>query len=618
MSASLSQNQEFHYVRTLGAEGGVAACQGPAIGLDLETLLRAGLPPWKIALEMVAGLCEILDIAEEDGEVHGDISPRFVFIDDTGAISLEGFGVKRARTRAPEGQPRGGPSDLYALGMVAYRLFCTTALPTFTTDDADAHDDAVIDAILQVDLGGVNEELQGDIQWYVAKLMAFEREERPPAVEVWRSFIAFADAVPGPSLATWCAAAVEGKGERRKEQLKPAVSSDQEQLGGVQKGSGPLVAGAIAFGDAGAAKGQATAFWSRDAMKAALDKADVEDKSYRPSVGGSTEFWSKDQRVAMKAGAAEAPRPKRTSGDGRTSFSVRPDTMEGDTGRLNPPSQATTSSLPQPVPAPSLVPMKPAPVAVPGGLAPPAGPPVHRSPTPQPVRQPLPPLPLPPTRPDPRPAPPPPVADEPAPAANKTGLLVGVGVLALVLVAGLGCAGFFGIGGLVAFNSTGSPEVAPVAVAPAPKPVAPKPAPKPEPVAPAPPPKPGVKPSPGPKPAPGARPAPAPRPTPAPAPVAPRPKPAPGGGAVRPAPVPEPGAPVTVSFRSSGRGSITCSGATKQFDGATAVALEGYQLPVTCLVNIDGARGVFQVYGTGSVTCDKVGTEVTCNPLRVQ
>jgi hypothetical protein len=63
---------------------------------------------------------------------------------------------------------------------------------------------------------------------------------------------------------------------------------------------------------------------------------------------------------------------------------------------------------------------------------------------------------------------------------------------------------------------------------------------------------------------------------------------------------------------------VTCSGQTKQFDGPTGLALEGYQLPVTCLVNIEGSRGVFQVYGSGTVTCDKAGSEVTCNPIRVQ
>ena len=82
---------------------------------------------------------------------------------------------------------------------------------------------------------------------------------------------------------------------------------------------GPLAKGAINFGDGGATGGQATAFWSRDAMKAALDAApDEEEDSRRPAAGGgsATAFWSKDQMQAMISGTSEAPRPKRAAGEG--------------------------------------------------------------------------------------------------------------------------------------------------------------------------------------------------------------------------------------------------------------------------------------------------------------
>jgi hypothetical protein len=67
---------EFHYVRTLGVDGGVDAVEGPAVGLDLESIVKDGLPPFKVALEILAALCEILDISDQDGEVHGDLAPR--------------------------------------------------------------------------------------------------------------------------------------------------------------------------------------------------------------------------------------------------------------------------------------------------------------------------------------------------------------------------------------------------------------------------------------------------------------------------------------------------------------------------------------------------------------
>ena len=36
---------EFHYVRTTGVDGGVDACDGPAIGVDLESVLKNDYQP---------------------------------------------------------------------------------------------------------------------------------------------------------------------------------------------------------------------------------------------------------------------------------------------------------------------------------------------------------------------------------------------------------------------------------------------------------------------------------------------------------------------------------------------------------------------------------------------
>ena len=63
-----------------------------------------------------------------------------------------------------------------------------------------------------------------------------------------------------------------------------------EELGGPVMQKGPLAKGAINFGGGGAPTGQATAFWSRDAMKAALDNQpdDEEEEAFRPKVGGGS------------------------------------------------------------------------------------------------------------------------------------------------------------------------------------------------------------------------------------------------------------------------------------------------------------------------------------------
>lgn len=348
---------EFHYVRTRGTDGGVDACEGPAIGLDLETVLKDGLPPWNIALELVAALCEILDIADEDGEVHGEVHPKYVFIDETGAVSLEGFGVKRRKTRAPEGVPKDTRTDLYGLGYTAYRCFCSHPLPETVPADPTAHDEMIVDAALEIDLSGVPNEMQGDVQWYVAKLMEFQPSERPTALEAWRTFVAFANGSPGVDMSEWCAAALDGGGVRRAETPRDSSGApapepaprEEEDLGGPVMVKGPLT-GRLPFDDSAAAaaaasaKAGATAFWTRAEMKRALERADddPEDRTLRegspppsgPSITGgtvargggrsqgpgggaaATAFWSQSELDAMARGDQNAPRPRRVEGEG--------------------------------------------------------------------------------------------------------------------------------------------------------------------------------------------------------------------------------------------------------------------------------------------------------------
>lgn len=309
---------EFHYVRTLGVDGGVDAVEGPAVGLDLDSVLKDGLPPFKVALEVIAAVCEILDIADQDGEVHGDLSPRWVFLDETGAVSVEGFGARRSRSSAPERQPQGTATDVYGLGTIAFRLFSPRELGALP-DDADGHDDAVIDAIVGLNFEGLPEEIIGDIQWFLAKALAHEREERPTAVEVWRTFIAFADSVPGPRLDDWANDVINGAGERRDAEAAakrptPPPEAD-EDLGGPVMMKGPLSKGIDL--SSGGKKGQATAFWSKDQMKAALDAQEQdEEEGFKPAVGGgsATSFWTREQMQAMSEGRADAPRPKRRGG----------------------------------------------------------------------------------------------------------------------------------------------------------------------------------------------------------------------------------------------------------------------------------------------------------------
>jgi hypothetical protein len=73
-----------------------------------------------------------------------------------------------------------------------------------------------------------------------------------------------------------------------------------------------------------------------------------------------------------------------------------------------------------------------------------------------------------------------------------------------------------------------------------------------------------------------------------------------------------------VQFKSSGRGSIRYSTTQKEFDGNTVLTIPAFDLPATCLVTIDGARSVFQVFGSGTVECNNSGGAVACTPSSVQ
>jgi len=609
---------EFHYVRTLGVDGGVDACDGPAIGVDLETVLKDGLPPHKVALEIIAALCEILDIADEDGEIHGDVTPEFVFLDDTGAVSIEGFGTERGSSRAPEGDPDGTLTDRYGLGYVTYRLLTTEPLEP-PLDDPDGHDDEVIDAIIGLNLRGIPEGFHGDIQWFLAKLMAFEPEDRPSPEETWKAFIAFADETDGPLLDEWAPEGIEGGGERRSAESagRAEPPEDAEDLSGPTKMKGPLARGAIDFDGGGAKPGSATAFWSKDAMKAALAEPTQEEDeqaapghTYQPSAAQATSFWSKADMEAMRQG------PKR--GGGRQGARAPKATPPGGPGPAQPPPAGPPAAAkPPPGPAPTPPPQQQQPFAAqpqpvagpPPGGPPPGGPAIAQGPMAAgPVAQ----GPAAPGMPGPMPpgmAGPQPEAEE---GGNKNMMIIGIVVGVLVLLC-LGIGGVAGIGYLLSGDKDGTStsvseededkgradedeedrgggKLTTDTAAPAPKEA--------EPAAPV---SVGVKSTP--------TPAPAPKPTTTTT-TRPRPKPKP---APAPAPTPTTGK-VKVTFNVGQRGTIGCSdGQRKEVDGSKSMEFEGYNLPISCMIEVQGGMWAGLLESAGTVRCTGSGASFSCS-----
>jgi eukaryotic-like serine/threonine-protein kinase len=117
-------------------------------GADVGTLLkRDGRPTPGEAVHVVAQVCEALAYAHDHGVIHQDVSPHNILIRATdGTAKLADFGLAsdsldqavREETGgtpgyiAPEVLRGAAPSprsDLYSLGVVAYRLLAGTAPP---------------------------------------------------------------------------------------------------------------------------------------------------------------------------------------------------------------------------------------------------------------------------------------------------------------------------------------------------------------------------------------------------------------------------------------------------------------------------------------------------------
>lgn len=260
---------DFHYVRTHGPDGGVDAADGRAIGLDLRSVLAEGCPPFNVAFTIITSLAEILSIAEEDDVVHGDIELADVLIDETGAVSLEGFG--REGSVAPEGRSTTTATDRYGLGRVAFALLEGAPLQALPTS-VEGHENATIDAVLGVDLEELPEEVVSDVQWYLARLLAWDPGDRPAVTDAWRTFNGIRPI--GPDFVRWCTAALDGGGQRRDR--VGVAAAPWNDAASPSRRDGPMGGTALDFG-ASRPAARSTGSWTRDGMKEAIQRVMASD-----------------------------------------------------------------------------------------------------------------------------------------------------------------------------------------------------------------------------------------------------------------------------------------------------------------------------------------------------
>jgi hypothetical protein len=258
----------WYYTREPGSQGQILNDEGSPPGRPLSKLLKRGVLPVGVALEVIACLAEILTIAEEDKAVHGDIKPGDVFVAPNGSVSLEGYGTQRDSGRAPEERQQGAATDVYGLGIVLHAALSNEPMGA-VPKDRDGHDDAIVDRLLAIDWSDMDD-LKGrdPVIHFLCSMLAYEPPERPTALDVANILSEVSAQLGGPSVEEWATGAMSAQGtDSSSTPTVEEVLSGPAELGRVFNKTGQY----SRRRQSAAAKGECTAFWSRDKIDAMLD-----------------------------------------------------------------------------------------------------------------------------------------------------------------------------------------------------------------------------------------------------------------------------------------------------------------------------------------------------------
>ncbi|MBI3162445.1 MAG: serine/threonine protein kinase [Chloroflexi bacterium] len=164
-------------------------------GGSLDDRLRNGEIKHTEIAHMIKRIAEALDAAHVRKLIHRDVKPSNFLFDSTGEIFLSDFGIAKSKPftdddgtwlvgtpayMSPEqvkGNPVDGRSDVYALGIVLYRLL-TGELP-FSSDSTTALINAHVDLPIP-DIRQIKNNIPAVWQEVVARAMAKEPNDRYP------------------------------------------------------------------------------------------------------------------------------------------------------------------------------------------------------------------------------------------------------------------------------------------------------------------------------------------------------------------------------------------------------------------------------------------------------
>ena len=301
----------YFYHREAGPSGQILTEDGVAPGAPLTELLRHGPVPMRAALELVASVADILTIAAEDGVAHGCLDPRSITVTELGAVSVGGWGAARHGTPAPEPVAVGLPTDVYGLGAVLYAALSASSMGSVPAD-IDLHDDFVTSRLRELDWSPLRgRRWLDDVLSFLCSMLSFSPEDRPEPLDVANLLMGVSSQIDGEDLIAWADHTV-GLAPPTAAPVAappPAPEPDEEEdLGGPQSLGSPIAgAAAMKLRKAASAKGESTAFWSRDRIAELLQEDEDEDKPVHARFVPGAPSRTQNPRPASPLDAPEAP-----------------------------------------------------------------------------------------------------------------------------------------------------------------------------------------------------------------------------------------------------------------------------------------------------------------------
>lgn len=172
-------------------------------GLPIEEFVSKRTMPTEEVLKLALKLCDAVQFAHQQGVIHRDLKPENILVDDAGDPKVVDFGIARtvsadapdAHTRTQQGQIFGTPaymspeqlsgdssavdtrSDVYALGVVIYRMLTQSPPYDYESDSMFSTARAVLDQEA-IPIRKRSPGLSRDVETILAKALAKRKEER--------------------------------------------------------------------------------------------------------------------------------------------------------------------------------------------------------------------------------------------------------------------------------------------------------------------------------------------------------------------------------------------------------------------------------------------------------